>query len=47
MGMSITAVVVALIVAFLAFKFLTGMIKLVVLIAVIAAAAWFLLGGVA
>ncbi len=43
--MSIAAVVVALIAVFLAFKFLTGMIKLVVLIAVIAAAAWFLLGG--
>jgi len=47
MGMSIAAIVIALIVAFLAFKFLTGMIKLVVVIAVIAAAAWFLMGGIA
>ncbi|MBA3677792.1 MAG: hypothetical protein H0W74_10395 [Sphingosinicella sp.] len=42
--MSIAAIIIALIVAFLAFKFLTGMIKLVVVIAVLAAAAWFLLG---
>ena len=45
--MSIAAIVIALIVAFLAFKFLTGAIKLIVVIAVIAAAAWFLMGGVA
>jgi len=45
MGMSIGAVLIALVLAFLAFKFITGAIKFIVILAVIAAAAWFVLGG--
>ena len=42
--MTIGAIVVALVIAFLAFKFITGAIKFVVILGVIAVAAWFLLG---
>ncbi len=43
--MSIAAIVIALVVAVVAFKFLKGMIKLVVIVGVIALAAWFFMGG--
>ena len=43
--MSIGAIVVAIVLAFLAFKFVTGAIKFVVILAILAAAAWFVLGG--
>jgi len=45
--MTIGAVVVALVLAFLAFKFITGAIKFVIILAVLAAAAWFVMGGLA
>jgi hypothetical protein len=45
MGMSIGAIIVALVAAFLAFKFITGAIKFVVIIAVLALAAWFVMRG--
>ncbi|MEP6786747.1 MAG: hypothetical protein ABI898_13570 [Sphingomonadales bacterium] len=44
--MTIGAIVVALALAFLAFKFVTGAIKFVIILAVLAAAAWFVMGGV-
>ena len=43
--MSIGAIVVAIVLAFLAFKFVTGAIKFVVILAILAAAAWCVLGG--
>ena len=45
--MSIGAIVVALVLAFLAFKFITGAVKFVVILAILAAAAWFVIGGFA
>ncbi len=45
--MSIGAILVALVLAFLAFKFITGAIKFVVILAILAAAAWFVMGGLA
>ena len=43
--MSVAAIVVALVLAFLAFRFVTGVVKFVVILAILAAAAWFVLGG--
>ncbi len=42
--MSIVAIVIALVIAFLAFRFITGAIKFVVILGVIALAVWFVLG---
>ena len=43
--MSIGIIIVAIIAAFLAFKFIAGMVKFVVLAAIVIAVAWFLLNG--
>jgi hypothetical protein len=43
--MSIAAIIIALVLAFLAFKFVTGAIKFVVILAILGFAAWFVLGG--
>ena len=45
--MSIGAILIALVLAFFAFKFITGAIKFVVILAILAAAAWFVMGGFA
>ena len=42
--MSIVAILVALVIAFLAFRFITGAIKFVVILGVIALAVWFIMG---
>ena len=42
--MSIGAIIVALVLAFIAFKFITGALKFVVILAILAAAAWFVMG---
>ena len=42
--MSVVAIAVALVIAFLAFRFITGAIKFVVILAVIALAIWFVIG---
>lgn len=42
--MSIAAIVIALVIAFLAFRFITGAIKFVVILGVIALAVWFVMG---
>ena len=43
--MSIVAILIALVLAFVAFKFVTGAIKFVVILAILGAAAWFVVGG--
>ncbi len=43
--MSIGIIIVAIIAAFLAFKFIAGMVKFVVLAAIVIAVAWFLMNG--
>ena len=43
--MSIGIIIVGLIAAFLAFKFIAGMVKFVVLAAILIAVAWFLMNG--
>jgi len=43
--MSIVAILVAVVLAFLAFRFIAGMVKFVVIGAVLIAAAWFILSG--
>ncbi len=43
--MSIVAIIIALVLAFLAFKFVTGIIKFVVIGAIVLAAIYFLSGG--
>ncbi len=43
--MSIGIIIVAIIAAFLAFRFIAGMVKFVVIGAVLIAVAWFLLNG--
>ncbi len=43
--MSIAAILVAVVLAFLAFRFVTGMIKFVLIGVVLIAVAWFLLHG--
>ena len=43
--MSIVAIIVAVIAAFLVFKFVTGMVKFVAILAILGAAAYFLLNG--
>ena len=43
--MSIVAIIIAVIAAFLVFRFVTGMIKFVVLGLILLAAAYFLVGG--
>ena len=43
--MSLAAILIALVVAFLAFRFITGAIKFVVILAILAAVAWFVLQG--
>ena len=45
--MTLVAIIVAVIAAFLAFKFVTGIVKLVVLGLIVAALAFFVLNGVA
>ena len=45
--MSLVAIIIALVLAFLAFKFVKGVIKLVVLGLIVAALAFFVLNGVA
>ncbi len=42
--MSVLAIVIALVIAFLAFRFITGAIKFIVILGVIALAVWFVLG---
>ncbi len=42
--MSIAAILIALVIAFLAFRFITGAIKFVVILGVIALAVWFVMG---
>ena len=43
--MSIGIIIIAIIAAFLAFRFIAGMVKFVVLAAILIAVAWFLLNG--
>ena len=43
--MSIGIVLIALVAAFLAFRFIAGLVKFVVLAAILIAVAWFLLNG--
>jgi hypothetical protein len=43
--MSIVAIIIAVVAAFLVFKFVTGMVKFVLILASLAAAAYFLLNG--
>ena len=43
--MSIGIIIVALVAAFLAFRFIAGMVKFVVLAAIVIAVAWFLMNG--
>ena len=43
--MSIGIIIIALVAAFLAFRFIAGMVKFVVLAAIVIAVAWFLLNG--
>ena len=43
--MSIGIIIVAIIAAFLAFKFIAGMVKFVVLAAIVIGVAWFLMNG--
>ena len=43
--MSIGVILVAIIAAILAFKFIAGMVKFVVLAAIVIAVAWFLMNG--
>ena len=43
--MSIGIIIIAIIAAFLAFRFIAGMVKFVVLAAIVIAVAWFLLNG--
>jgi len=43
--MSLVAILIALVVAFLAFRFIAGAVKFVVILAILAAAAWFILHG--
>jgi hypothetical protein len=43
--MSIVAIIVAVIAAFLVFRFVAGMVKFVLILAILAAAAYFVLNG--
>ena len=43
--MTLAAIIVAVVLAFLAFRFVTGMIKFGVIALIVIAIAWFLLGG--
>ena len=43
--MSLAAILIALVVAFLAFRFITGAIKFVVILAILGVVAWFVLQG--
>ena len=43
--MSIVAIIVAVIAAFLVFRFVAGMVKFVLILAILAAAAYFILNG--
>ncbi len=43
--MSIAAIIIAAVLAFLAFRFLAGMVKFVLIALIIAAAAWFVMNG--
>ena len=43
--MTIAAILIAVVLAFLAFKFVTGMIKFGVIALIVVAIAWFVLGG--
>ena len=43
--MNIAAIIVAIVLAFLAFRFVTGMIKFGVIALIVVAVAWFLLSG--
>ena len=43
--MSIGIILIAIIAAFLAFRFIAGMVKFVVLAAIVIAVAWFLING--
>ena len=43
--MSIGIIIIAIVAAFLAFRFIAGMVKFVVLAAIVIAVAWFLLNG--
>ena len=43
--MSLAAILIALVIAFLAFRFITGAIKFVVILAILGAVAWFVLQG--
>ena len=43
--MSIVAILIALLLAFIVFKFVTGAIKFVVILAILGVAAWFVFHG--
>jgi hypothetical protein len=43
--MSVVAIIVAVIAAFLVFRFVAGMVKFVLILAILAAAAYFVLNG--
>ena len=43
--MSIVAIIIAVIAAFLVFRFVAGMVKFVLILAILAAAAYFLMNG--
>ena len=43
--MSIVAILVAVVLAFLAFRFVAGMVKFVLIAVILAAVAWFVMNG--
>jgi hypothetical protein len=43
--LSIVAIIIAVVLAFLAFRFVTGIIKFAVIAAIVIAVAWFLMQG--
>ena len=43
--MSIAAILIGLVLAFLAFRFVVGAMKFVVILAILAAVAWFVMSG--
>ena len=43
--MTIVAILVAVVLAFLAFRFITGMVKFAVIAVILAVVAWYLLSG--
>ena len=43
--MSIVAIIIAVVLAFLAFRFIAGMVKFVLIAVILAAVAWFVMNG--